>query len=89
MISGIDRNVSTGFTNDVMTPRIAATSSSGTRSCSISAQPWRGPPGKAMPSSSHAATPSPSAVVRSRRMIRMGASLAAGGRRATRAAAPR
>src|SRR4051794_10249039 len=42
-INGIDRKVSTGFTNDVTTPRISATSSSGTSLCLISSPPCTGP----------------------------------------------
>ncbi len=75
MISGIEKNVSTGFTKDVMIPRIAATISRGTRLCWISSMPCLGPPVKRMPSNSQAAAATPSAVVRSRRMMRMGASV--------------
>ena len=43
MMNGIDRIVRIGFTNDVTTPRISATSSSGTSFCSISSGRASGP----------------------------------------------
>src|SRR4051794_9982026 len=42
-IRGIERMVSSGFTNDVTTPRISDTSSSGTSLCWSSSWPWTGP----------------------------------------------
>ena len=42
-MNGIDKKVSTGFTNDVTTPRISATTISGSSLCLISSWPWLGP----------------------------------------------
>ena len=43
MMKGIEKNVTIGFTKLLTTPRISATSSSGTSLCLTSSQPEVGP----------------------------------------------
>src|SRR4051794_36964177 len=60
-MNGIEKNVTTGFTNELITPRISDTRSSGRILCLTSSQPDDGPV-KKMPSISQVARATPAAV---------------------------